>query len=129
MSAVELGINVGKVDAQDVIQMVTRQLQEGKQIVFVEKNKAHHKIYISSDFLETLGGYKATNELVRTTFDTVAETDRTKTRFFFGQSFKLEDQEGSWFDVYFPDDSRRYLRETQDKFLQAAVEETKTPQS
>jgi hypothetical protein len=122
MTTSEHDIKVGKVDLQDTLQLVTSQLQEGKQVVFVEKDYAHHKIYITSDLLETLGGYDAVNNQVRVSFDAVSELDKTKTRFYFGQHFKLEDQEGFWFDIHYPHGSHTPLEDTQDKFLQAIME-------
>ncbi len=121
MATPEHSIKIGRVDLQDTLRLVTNQLQEGSQIVVVEKGYAHHKIYMISGLLEALE-YDVVNNQVRKIFDAVDGPDKTKTRFYFGEHFKLEDQEGYWFDIHYPEGTHTPLKDTQDKFLEAIME-------
>lgn len=121
MPAERKKIKFGKVDSQDIIGMVVSRFQEGANIVFLERDNSH-KIYILPELMATIGGYSTVNQLVQTTFNTVAQTDDTKTRFFFGESYRLGKTNLNvyGFEIIFP---RLYghqpLEETQGKFIQA----------
>jgi len=121
----ETEINIGKVDLQDEVTLIERRFDKGRDIVFIEENYDHHEIYMTRDLMTKLGGYMATNKLVRLAFDAISETDPTKTRFFFGQSYRIGRHEVWGFDIYFPRGSFRPLAATQDTFLQAIEKKLK----
>lgn len=115
----EIAINVSKVDLVDVAKMVERQFDDGAEIVFKEEGYAHHKVYITRALMLRLGGSETANELVRLAFNTVDQTDPTKKRFYFGESYKLGRHEVWGFSIYYPEGSYRPLEETQQKFIEA----------